>query len=96
MAKPEELGAILRRQLKSLGIQKKLKEVSVAEVWPEIVGEAVAAHTDVIRCADGKLLVKVDNPVWRHELMYQKSSFLRLLNGRMGEHIVDDIHFTGP
>lgn len=96
MAKPEEIGAILGRQLKSLGLQKKLKEVSVAEVWPEIVGEAVAAHTVVIRCADGKLLVKVDNPVWRHELMYQKSSFLRLLNGRMGEHIVDDIHFTGP
>jgi len=96
MTGPEELGKILGRQLKSLGLQKKLKEVSIADVWPEIVGEAVAQHTDVIRCADGKLLVRVDSPVWRHELLYQKSSFLRLLNGRLGEHIVDDIHFTGP
>ena len=96
MAGPEELGNILARKLKSLGLQKKLKEVSIVDIWPDIVGEVVASHTDVVRCADGTLLVKVDNPVWRHELIYQKSSFLRLLNGRLGEHIVDDIHFTGP
>ncbi len=96
MAKPEEIGVILERKLKSLGIEKKLKEVSIADLWPEIVGEAVAEHTNIIRCTEGKLLVRVDNPVWRHELMFQKSNFLRLLNGRLGEHVVDDIHFTGP
>ena len=96
MVGPEELGKILARKLKRLGIQKKLKEVTIADIWPDIVGDTVASHTAVIRCADGKLLVRVDNPVWRHELIYQKSSFLHLLNGRLGEHIVDDIHFTGP
>lgn len=96
MAQPEALGDILARKLKSLGVAKKLKEVSVADVWTDIVGETVAAHTQVIRCENGKLLVKVDNPVWRHELIYQKPNFLRLINGRLGEHIVNDIHFTGP
>ena len=96
MAQPETLGEILARKLKSLGVLKKVKEVSIADFWPDIVGEAVAAHTQVIRCENGKLLVRVDNPVWRHELIYQKANFLRQLNGRLGEHIVDDIHFTGP
>ena len=96
MAQPETLGEILARKLKSLGVLKKVKEVSIADIWPDILGEAVAAHTRVIRCENGKLLVRVDNPVWRHELIYQKANFLRQLNGRLGEHIVDDIHFTGP
>jgi predicted nucleic acid-binding Zn ribbon protein len=93
---PESLGDILARKLKELGVDRKIKEVSVADAWPEIVGDAVAAHTTVLRCEDGRLLVRVDNPSWRHELMYQKADFMRLLNGRLGEHIVDDIHFTGP
>ena len=96
MAQPETLGEILARKLKSLGVLKKVKEVSIADIWPEIVGEAVAAHTQVIRCESGKLLVRVDNPVWRHELIYQKAGFVRQLNERLGEQIVDDIHFTGP
>jgi len=96
VAKPETIGDILARKLKSLGIAKKLKEVEVSNVWPDIVGAAIAAHTRVVRCENGKLLVKVDNPVWRHELIYQKPNFLRLLNGRLGEHVVDDIHFVGP
>ena len=96
MARPETLGNILTRKLKSLGVYRKIKEGSIPLVWPDIVGEAVAAHTRIIRCEDGKLFVKVDNPVWRHELIFQKPDFLRLLNGRLGEHIVDDIHFTGP
>jgi len=96
MAWPETLGEILARKLKSLGLYRKIKEVSVSDIWPDIVGEAVAAHTRVLRCENGKLFVKVDNPVWRHELIYQKPDFLRLLNVRLGEHIIDDIHFTGP
>jgi predicted nucleic acid-binding Zn ribbon protein len=96
VAQPESLGDILARKLKSLGVAKKLKEASVSDVWSEVVGEAIAAHTEPIRCENGKLLVKVDNPVWRHELIYQKPNFLRKLNGKLGEHVVDDIYFTGP
>jgi predicted nucleic acid-binding Zn ribbon protein len=96
MAQPESLGDILARKLKSLGVAKKLKEVTVSDIWPDVVGETVAAHTEPIRCENGKLLVRVDNPVWRHELIYQKPTFLRRLNGKLGEHVVDDIHFTGP
>jgi predicted nucleic acid-binding Zn ribbon protein len=96
MAKPEALGAILARKLKSLGIQKKLKETSITELWPDIVGDAVAEHTEVIRCTDGKLFVRVDSATWRQELIFQRVQFIKKLNGTLGEAIVKDIHFTGP
>lgn len=96
MTRLEAVGDILARQLKSLGIRRKLKEVSVAELWPEIVGDAVATHTEVIRCTEGKLFVRVDNAAWRQELIYQRVEFIKELNGKLGEKVVKDIHFTGP
>ena len=100
MAKPIIIADILRARLVSLGVAKRIKEASVEQVWPELVGSEIAAHTRVIRIERGHLLVGVDSAPWRQELMYQREALLTKLNQALcdegGAPVVIEIKFTGP
>lgn len=96
--KVESIGAILRGQLRSLGLTRKLREASIGVHWGEVVGAEIAAHTSVIRIDDGTLFVAVDEPGWRQELLYQKEAIAAKLNETLGEGevLVRGIMFVGP
>ena len=96
MAKPESIASIIARGLKELGIARKVKQASIEHLWPDLVGPDIAAHTRVLKVDLGRLFVAVDSPVWRQELLYHRSDFLRKLNTELGESVVTDIMFTGP
>jgi predicted nucleic acid-binding Zn ribbon protein len=96
MAKPESISAIIDRQLAGLGITRRVKEASVEHLWPELVGPEIAGHTRVIKVDDGRVLVAVDSPTWRQELLYQKDAFIAKINQELDEALVRDIMFTGP
>jgi predicted nucleic acid-binding Zn ribbon protein len=44
--------------------------------WPRVVGESVAAVASAVRVRDGKLFVRVCDPLWACELSFQKSMIL--------------------
>lgn len=96
MSKPEAIASIIGRQLAGLGLAKKIKQASIEHLWPEMVGPEIAGHTRVLKTDAGRLLVAVDSPVWRQELMYQRDAFIARLNQELEEEIVSDIMFTGP
>ena len=96
MAKPESIASVIARQLKGLGIDKKIKQASVEHIWADLVGPEIAAHTRVIKVDLGKLFVAVDSPVWRQELLFQRQEFMEKLNQQLGDQVVSDIMFTGP
>ncbi len=100
MAKPTIIADILRARLASLGVAKRIREASVEQIWPELVGSEIAAHTRVIHTERGRVLVGVDSAPWRQELMYQKEALIKKLNQALcdegGKPVVTDIMFTGP
>jgi predicted nucleic acid-binding Zn ribbon protein len=96
MSKPEAISSIIGRQLASLGLAGKIKQASVEHLWPEMVGPEIAGHTRVLKIDAGRLIVSVDSPVWRQELMYQRDAFIARLNQELEEEIISDIMFTGP
>ena len=96
--KAEPIGAILRGQLSALGLARRLREAAVGARWAELVGVEIAAHTSVIKIDRGTLLVAVDEPAWRQELLYQKEAIAAKLNAALGEGevLVREIMFVGP
>ncbi|MFH7320276.1 DciA family protein [Desulfurivibrio sp. D14AmB] len=62
--------------------------------WPEMVGEELAAvvQPEVIR--ERVLWLRVVDPVWRQQLVFQKSSLLREINRRLrSREKIEDLRF---
>ena len=90
----ETIRSILPKVLSSLGLETWRSEEKIREVWPDLVGEKIAAHATPARLRGKILIVDVDNSVWAHQL---SSSFGRgiteKINGKMGERIVAEVRF---
>ncbi len=87
------LGSALGRLVDYLGLAGRLREQRVLEVWPEVVGETIAAVTKARSIKDGVLTVEVINPSWRQELSYISSDILTKLNRTMGKSLVKRLKF---
>jgi predicted nucleic acid-binding Zn ribbon protein len=79
--------------VRSLGIEKKVKQNEALIRWSEIVGEQVSQVTRVDRVQDGILLVKVSSSAWRNELVYMKKDILERIYSSIGKGVIEDIRF---
>ncbi|WP_049824351.1 DUF721 domain-containing protein [Desulfurivibrio alkaliphilus] len=65
----------------------RLAQHQIFLIWPELVGEELAAvcRPEVIR--EGVLWVRVVDPVWGQQLQFEKNAILEAVNRRLpGEH----------
>lgn len=90
---PKKLGDLLPGLLERLGLSKGVREHTVLERWPEIVGPKIAEVTTAERIRDGRLWVSVRHPAWRNELAFIKEELLAKVNREMGAEIVREIIF---
>ena len=89
-----KINAILPRVLASHHLSYRLKEYEVLAKWAQAVGVPVAGHTSAVDIRRGELLVKVDHPVWSHQLSLLKSALMVKLNEVVGAPVVSDIRFS--
>lgn len=45
--KTQKLDELVGQVLKQLGLESKLKEYEVSEIWPEVVGGMIASRTKI-------------------------------------------------
>lgn len=68
----------------------------VAELWTQwnqIVGEDAALHCAPEKIADGKLYIRVDNPIWHQQLDLLKEELHEKVIARLPNLNVDKIIF---
>ncbi|GJQ20258.1 MAG: hypothetical protein HBSIN02_06130 [Bacteroidia bacterium] len=87
------LGRALEEFIRSLGLQKKIREYDAVLRWNEAVGERVARVAEAYAIRKGVLFVRVSSGPWRGELQVLKSEIRTKLNQLLGEEIVKDIRF---
>ena len=73
------VGDILPAVLKSIGLDKRLKERELLELWPEVVGEGIASRTRAVRVERGVLYVEVMHSAWLQELHFMEKQIYRKL-----------------
>ena len=73
------VGDILPTVLKSIGLDQRLREQEILAIWPEVVGEEVAARTQPFKIERGVLHVRVDHSTWMQELHFMEQEILRKL-----------------
>jgi predicted nucleic acid-binding Zn ribbon protein len=93
-SKPEQIGKILTKNLKNLGIERRLKEENIVLNWSRLVGERIASKANPLRVRDSILFVSVENASWRNELFFMKRKIIEELNRSVKGNVIRDIVFT--
>jgi predicted nucleic acid-binding Zn ribbon protein len=87
------IGSVLRQLAHDFGLQQKIDEYRAVADWPAIVGERIARVSQAERFHEGTLYVRLQNSVWRTELLFQKSAIIGQINTALGRAVVRDIKF---
>ncbi|MBN2104403.1 DUF721 domain-containing protein [bacterium] len=87
----ETLGHVLKSTLKELGIESSLRRYQTLEVWSGVVGPKISEIAEPQALRGGKLIVRVKNDVWRHELLYHLPDIIIQLNRKVGMQAVEEI-----
>lgn len=90
----EQLGKLLEKILKNYGLDKKVKESQVINIWDEVAGQKISKMTEPVKVVDGKLFVRVSNPSWRNELTLLKPRIKDTINKKLGDTIIKEIIFV--
>jgi predicted nucleic acid-binding Zn ribbon protein len=66
-------------------------------LWPEIVGEDIAAHAEPTSLRDGILRVRTDSQAWATELSYLTDEIRHRANNATGKELIIEVRvWTGP
>jgi predicted nucleic acid-binding Zn ribbon protein len=91
---PERIDRVLIRALKSLKIDRRIKEETLLLNWSKVVGDRIASQTVPLRVRDSILFVRVENASWRNELVFLKGKIIKQLNQSVKANVLKDIVFT--
>jgi predicted nucleic acid-binding Zn ribbon protein len=91
---PEQIGKVLAKSLKSLRIDRRIKEESIVLNWNRLVGERIASKASPVKIRDSILFVRVENASWRTELFFMKRKIIEQLNQSVKDNVIRDVVFT--
>ena len=63
------------------------------KVWDEVAGPAIARHAQPTWIKDGRLRVKVSDPIWLQELSFVGKDIKDKLNKKLGRRAIERIEF---
>jgi predicted nucleic acid-binding Zn ribbon protein len=87
------VGELLPAVLKSIGLDRKLKQQEILTIWPEVVGADIAAKTQAVKVDKGVLFVRVDHSAWIQELHFLEKEILSKLKDRAPDIDIKRIRF---
>lgn len=88
---PLPLNDVVRVELTALGLAERLREAEIWRLWPEVVGQTIAARAMPLRIIKGTLTVAVSSGPWKQELTFLKGMMIEKLNQRLGGGVVKEI-----
>ena len=79
--------------LKKNDLEKGVNQNNAIIIWEQIVGEKIAKNTKADSVEFGVLMVKVETPTWRQELIFKKQEILEKINHQLGQNTIREIRF---
>lgn len=88
---PKKIENVLESFLDKFPQKKKLRQGMVLSSWEEVVGHRIASEVSDIHFEGTKLIMKVRNPSWRHEIHASRYSIAQKLNAKVKTKVVSEI-----
>jgi predicted nucleic acid-binding Zn ribbon protein len=87
----QSIGAIIQEWLRANNLEEKIQQKSIPGYWVEIVGEALASHSEVERVDKGRMYIRVESATWRNEISMRREEIRRKVNEHFGAEIVQEV-----
>lgn len=87
------VGGAIDSLLKESEIDSAIRPHRAVVLWPEIVGDVLAAVSEAEVVRAGVLFVRARSTSWANELTFYKADLVQKLNQRLGARVIQDIHF---
>lgn len=87
-----ERASKLIRRLRLPGETITAEELACS-AWADAVGKKIAEHTRAARMVRTRLIVEVEDHIWRRQLFGLSRQILQNLAARIGPGVVDDLEF---
>lgn len=91
--KEQPLGQVLNELIDAYKLRGKLDEVELHRYWQQLMGPQINAGTEALYLQGEKVLVRLSNPMLRHELQLSKIKILEKLNEQFGKDRIKDLIF---
>ena len=89
--KPKPLKDLLKNFLEEYPHKERLKRGMVLSIWDKAVGEAISEKTEKIYFKEGRHIIHVKDPAWRHEIHMQRYQIKTKLNREVDDEIVKEV-----
>jgi len=89
----EDIFRALPKILQETGELEALREPLVFAAWKRIAGESLGKHTAAARLEEKRLVVAVEDDIWKRHLEALSGQMIFKLNSLMGAEIVTFIEF---
>lgn len=87
----QTVGEILRQYLRVTQLDNMVFADRIAEIWQEVLGDAITRETDRIFLQNGYLFVNLKSPSLKTELMMRRTAIARVLNEKLGQDIIQTV-----
>ncbi|MFZ7112187.1 MAG: DUF721 domain-containing protein [Desulfatiglandales bacterium] len=84
---------ILDKLMGDAGLPFNPNDALIWKVWDEVVGPAISSHAQPTWIKDGRLRVKVSDPIWLQELGFAGDTIKEKLNKKLCRNAVKRIEF---
>lgn len=88
---PVGMAEAVRATLQRLGLEAKVRQRGLWQVWDAVVGPQIARHAQPQAIQRGRLVVHVTDPVWLHQLSLMRHRLAASLNQALGEGTVREL-----
>ncbi len=94
--RPALLGDIFAQQAKERHWRRNIAHGAIMTRWPAIVGDVLAANTEVREFSDGVLVVECASTAWATQLRLMQSEILSKIAVEVGDGVIDQLRILGP
>src|SRR5690554_941529 len=88
---PKSIATVLDDYLDNFPQKRKLRQGMVLAVFEKIVGKRMAEEVDDLHFEHNKLVMKVNNASWRHEIHANRFTIAKKLNTEIKGKVVEEI-----
>jgi len=81
----------LDQYMKRFGLQRKVEEIKLLQLWPEIAGEFIARNTSDLQVRDRRLIIRVNSSVIKHQLLISRDTIIQRVNQFMEQEYINDL-----
>lgn len=91
---PQSVGDVLRDLLEQTSLQNRMDELKAADLWKQVVGNAIADLTSRPSVKNGVMSIGVPNASLRNELHMNRTRLREIINRNIGKEVITEIKFT--